>query len=127
MPKWLAWFITFNFVNIAWVFFRAKDFNDALKVLKGMFSGDIVLPQVLAGKLSFLHAYGIEFASIASVTPFSILFIGAGLILVLFTKNSLEYLQSEVVSTSKMLYAAVLFAISVLSFYKVSEFIYFNF
>ena len=22
--SWLAWFITFNFINIAWVFFRAK-------------------------------------------------------------------------------------------------------
>jgi len=25
MWTWLAWFITFNFVNIAWVFFRAKE------------------------------------------------------------------------------------------------------
>ena len=32
----LAWFITFNFVNIAWVFFRAKEWDDALKVLSGM-------------------------------------------------------------------------------------------
>ncbi len=36
MPKILAWFITFNFINLAWVFFRAKDLNSALKVLKGM-------------------------------------------------------------------------------------------
>ena len=33
----VAWFITFNFVNIAWVFFRAKEWEDAIKVLKGMF------------------------------------------------------------------------------------------
>ena len=37
MPKILAWFITFNFINIAWIFFRAKEWNDAIKVLKGMF------------------------------------------------------------------------------------------
>ncbi|WRE16963.1 peptidoglycan O-acetyltransferase [Helicobacter pylori] len=36
MPKILAWLITFNFINLAWVFFRAKDLNSALKVLKGM-------------------------------------------------------------------------------------------
>ena len=36
MPKILAWFITFNFVNIAWVFFRAKEWDDAIKVLQGM-------------------------------------------------------------------------------------------
>lgn len=37
MNSMLAWFITFNFVNIAWVFFRAKEWDDALKVLDGMF------------------------------------------------------------------------------------------
>ncbi len=37
MPKFLAWLITFNFINIAWVFFRAKEWNDAIKVLRGMF------------------------------------------------------------------------------------------
>ena len=36
MWTWLAWLITFNFVNIAWVFFRAKEWNDAVKVLAGM-------------------------------------------------------------------------------------------
>ena len=38
----LAWFITFNFVNIAWVFFRAKEWDDAIKVLKGMFTFDLI-------------------------------------------------------------------------------------
>lgn len=37
MKKWLAWFITFNFVNVAWVFFRANSFADAKKVLMSMF------------------------------------------------------------------------------------------
>jgi alginate O-acetyltransferase complex protein AlgI len=46
LNKILAWFITFNFVNIAWIFFRAKDFESAMKVLGGMFSLDnIVLPE----------------------------------------------------------------------------------
>jgi alginate O-acetyltransferase complex protein AlgI len=36
MPYWLGWLITFNFVNITWVFFRAKDLDTAMKVLKGM-------------------------------------------------------------------------------------------
>ncbi len=37
MNTFLAWFITFNFINIAWVFFRAVNFESAIKVLKGMF------------------------------------------------------------------------------------------
>ena len=36
MPNWLGWLITFNFVNIAFIFFRAKTLDDAVKVLKGM-------------------------------------------------------------------------------------------
>lgn len=36
MPDWLAWLLTFNFVNIGWVFFRAASFEDAFRVLKGM-------------------------------------------------------------------------------------------
>lgn len=36
LPNFVGWFITFNFVNVAWVFFRAKDMNSALKVLHGM-------------------------------------------------------------------------------------------
>ena len=36
LPTWLAWLITFQFVNLAWVFFRAETWDDALKVLSGM-------------------------------------------------------------------------------------------
>ena len=58
MNKFLAWFITFNFINITWVFFRAKEWDDALKVLKGMFGlSGIVLPNFLEAKLVFLSKY----------------------------------------------------------------------
>lgn len=41
--KIVAWFITFNFVNFSWVFFRAKDWDDAFKVLNGMFDFQITV------------------------------------------------------------------------------------
>lgn len=37
MPNWLGWFLTFNFVNITWVFFRAPDFDSAMTMLMAMF------------------------------------------------------------------------------------------
>jgi D-alanyl-lipoteichoic acid acyltransferase DltB (MBOAT superfamily) len=37
LNKFLAWFITFNFINLSWVFFRAKSFDSAQKVLSAMF------------------------------------------------------------------------------------------
>jgi len=39
-----AWSITFNFINITWVFFSAKEWDDAMKIPSGMFTGTLVLP-----------------------------------------------------------------------------------
>jgi len=38
LNKFFAWFITFNFVNIAWIFFRADSFHDAYAVIHKMFN-----------------------------------------------------------------------------------------
>lgn len=37
LNKFFAWFITFNFVNFAWIFFRAKSMHDAGEVIYKMF------------------------------------------------------------------------------------------
>lgn len=47
MPKWFAWFITFNFINVTWIFFRAESWFDALKVLQGMFGFSLNVSQNL--------------------------------------------------------------------------------
>ncbi len=129
MPLVAAWFLTFNFVNIAWVFFRAKDFDDALKVLEGMFFGKLVLPAALSQKLAFLHGYGIEFGSYlealnAGIPALVYLLLGFGV--VLLAKNSTQ-LISKKIGYIQMAYASVLFLVSALSLNKISEFIYFNF
>lgn len=36
LPKFIGWFITMNLVNIFWIFFRAINLQDAVKVIKGM-------------------------------------------------------------------------------------------
>ena len=36
MPKVMAWLLTFNFINISWIFFRANTLDDALRVIRGM-------------------------------------------------------------------------------------------
>lgn len=35
-PQWFNWLLTFNAVNIAWVFFRAESFKDAVNILTAM-------------------------------------------------------------------------------------------
>ncbi|MGJ0322691.1 MBOAT family O-acyltransferase [Aliarcobacter cryaerophilus] len=134
MNKILAWFITFNFINITWIFFRAKDFESAIKVLGSMFSLDnVVLPNPLVTKLGYLKDFGIEFGGfIANIdndggkTLIPMIFFA--FILVLFFKNSMEKMVGFKPSYLKLIY--LLFVLS-LSFYLMiavkTEFLYFNF
>ena len=68
LNKIIAWFITFNFINVTFVFFRANDMSDAIKVLYGM----------------------IGVNGITSVNPIIIAGIIIPFILVLFMKNTYE-------------------------------------
>ena len=131
MNKILAWFITFNFINIAWIFFRAKDWDDALKVLQGMFGlSGIVLPNFLLVKLGFLTKYGVGFDNFIERVgdKSTILFLLLGFILILAFKNSIEKMISFQPSYQKII---KLMFILLLSFYSMiavkTEFLYFNF
>ena len=131
MNKILAWFITFNFINITWVFFRAKEWSDALKVLKGMFGlSGIVLPNFLLAKLGFLTKYGVGFDNFIERVgdKSTILFLLFGFILILAFKNSIEKMISFQPSYQKII---KLIFILLLSFYSMiavkTEFLYFNF
>jgi D-alanyl-lipoteichoic acid acyltransferase DltB (MBOAT superfamily) len=132
MWGWLGWLITFNFVNIAWVFFRAKDFEAVKKVLGGMVgAGGVVLPDKLAGKLAFLARYGVEFGGqwlkSAGVNGVKELLLIVGM--VVFTvvmKNSMEWSKSTS-AVKAALMSFFLWFYSLHSIEKVSEFLYFNF
>ena len=126
----LAWFITFNFVNIAWIFFRAKEWDDAIKVLKGMFGmSGLQLHPIFASKLAFLEKYGVIFEPFDTIqlplseTPFFLL----AFILVLFFKNSMEKWKDFELNYKTLFLAFFCFSMGILSLNKVSEFLYFNF
>jgi D-alanyl-lipoteichoic acid acyltransferase DltB (MBOAT superfamily) len=131
MNTLLAWFITFNFVNIGWVFFRATTFDDAIKVLKGMFGMDaIVLPNALASKLAFLKHYGIEFGSFVNAINgdlYTLIWVMAGFVMILLFKNSIELSRGFTVNRKYFLFTVCLFFGTVAYIGKVSEFLYFNF
>lgn len=132
MHAFVAWFITFNFINVTWVFFRAREWDDALKVLKGMVSVDqIYFPAVLSGKLHFMENYGINFSNAwakqIGADFVSFIWLIIGLVLVLFFKNSNEMAHNFKVSYRTVWFSAIAFVVSILSLNKVSEFLYFNF
>ncbi|MDA4840960.1 MBOAT family O-acyltransferase [Enterobacter hormaechei] len=39
MPSAVGWFVTFNYVNITWIFFRTDNLQDAFNLLNKMFAG----------------------------------------------------------------------------------------
>ena len=112
---WLAWLITFNFINIAWVFFRAEKWDDAIKVLGGMFG----LTNIGFNNIT---------QHIGGDTKLILIYLLTGLIVVLALKNTSKYLNQKM-SLSLMIIAAILFVYSMLkSLTSSSEvFLYFNF
>ncbi len=126
----LAWFVTFNFINITWVFFRAKEWDDAIKVLKGMFTGALILPLEWKEKLNFLSGDDVQFGHwLQSISrdQYTIYWVLVGLFVTVVLKNSNELAKRFKPSVLTALYAAILFLVSASSLSKLSEFLYFNF
>jgi len=107
LPVWLAWLLTFTFVNVAWVFFRAASVADAWTLLEGM-----------AGSRGM---------GTLSASPLEIATLLLGLWLVVSGANSNSIAQARPLTARNMVFAAVLLAAGVLSLGQTSTFIYFNF
>lgn len=127
----VAWFITINFVNIANVFFRAKELDDAIKVLSSMFSlNNIVLPVFLSSKLAFLNQFDIEFGNWTKNidgSNWTVVYILFGFILISSFKNSMQKLNEFKANYKTVLLALMTFYFAIISLNKPTEFLYFNF
>jgi alginate O-acetyltransferase complex protein AlgI len=131
MPGYLAWFVTFNFVNIAWVFFRANEWDDAIKVLRGM-SGTtgISVYYKLEDMLPFLGQYEVSFGDVFTGMQGSnstVTWLIVCLLLVFIPANSNEIKDRLVLTNRTILFTVVLFVTSIFSLTRLSEFLYFNF
>jgi alginate O-acetyltransferase complex protein AlgI len=134
LNKVIAWFLTFNFINIAWVFFRAPSLNDAGKILKGMAGlNGILVSSNLAGNPFWqnMTAIGIRFGEWRANLPhaeapvyfFCILLIP----FVLITKNSNELLQRFQPNWKTALAVSLMMVVGLLLLNETSSFLYFNF
>ncbi len=132
MNKYLSWFITFQFINIAWVFFRANSWADAIKVLKGMAGlTGFYIPESYARLFNLQTVEGINDLSIVTATGGSltniILLIFAGIMVTLLFKNSTQLMEQIKPTWFWGFFVALLYFVSIFSMAKVSEFLYFNF
>jgi alginate O-acetyltransferase complex protein AlgI len=127
----LAWAITFNFVNVAWVFFRAKTWDDALKVISGMLGlNGIVLPDSLLNYLFVLKNYGIIFGKFLvniNSGKESLVMLIVLLPVTLFAKNSMEIANHIKPNMKYSIILCVMAIVSILFLNRTSEFLYFRF
>jgi len=126
-------FLTFIYVTIAWVFFRANTISDAALLFKRMFSGGI-------------RPYYSDFANyfrldeiwyVFKLTPivnFNFawdlcmwLFLAFSIVIVFFGKSAMNYAKECKIGIGTTLLTAVLLVWCVLSFGGVSTFLYMNF
>ncbi len=130
LPNWLAWFLTFNFVNVAWVFFRAKSWHDAIKVISAMFGlNGLSLPSDWFGVFSFLPRWGISLAPWKTLMEGSrdtFLYAFAALLVTFLARNSNE-LAARFKPDWKSLIYVVAGTYAILNMSKMTEFLYFNF
>jgi alginate O-acetyltransferase complex protein AlgI len=134
---WLAWLITFNFVNIAWVFFRAKEWEDAVKVLSGMVG--LSQNEDFGFSLKFIDTISMwinyPLYDLLPYTTKKTIFYEASLIycliailVVLKMKNSGYYLNKNI-NLRLMVIGSIAFSYSIIqSFFTTTKvFLYFNF
>jgi alginate O-acetyltransferase complex protein AlgI len=131
IPGFLAWLITFNFVNAAWIFFRAKTFGDAMKVLKGMIGmNGVVLPESLGEGLRGFQHYGVKFGQwLVNIkgNEKTIILIGIFLLISLLSRNSNEMVVRFKPNFLHLVFICAVAVISILYLGRYSEFLYFRF
>lgn len=136
VPACLKWLVTFAFINVTWIYFRAGSISQANNMLQQIFSlrltpvapdmvavslpAELKLIQYLLGILAPAYAYQITLILL-------LLLLAVCLFIVLCTRNVQERLASF--SPDKKTAAAVIFLLvwSVMSLSSVSTFLYVNF
>lgn len=107
MWNWVGWLITFNFVNITWIFFRAENWKMAQNVFFPMIT---------------LHQETFQSDSVKKLVL--IVFV---ILLLIWLKNSQVWAIKIKNNWVFRLMIGGMLGISIIMLNKISEFIYFNF
>lgn len=134
IPKAINWFITFTFINLGFVFFRAASIEQAFAFIARLFDFDfssisysvytsLQLTEVMMplSKLPFIGRY------IYAPGVMTALFLAFGMVMVLVPQNAYEKMLKLQPRVWPLLGCAVLLVWCIFSFGSVSAFLYFNF
>ena len=125
--------LTFIYVTVAWVFFRASSISDAITLLTRVFTGG---SRRISTNISACFQLD-ELWYVIKVTPFMkfgfvwnicmwIFLIGSAII-IFFSKNAIEITKNCKIGVKTTLLTALLLVWSIVSFAGVSTFLYMNF
>lgn len=128
-PKWIAWLLTFNFINITFVVFRAKSLSEAGHVLKGMMGlNGVVVPKIGLKSVGLLKDYGFKLGSYLYPNDYFFVIMLLGTFWVLYKfKNSSELEKNFKPQTKVAFACGIAFALCLFGMNRITEFIYFNF
>ncbi len=135
-PRAIRWFLTFAFVNLAWVFFRADDTTVALDMLGQLFTGGFVplnsalIAACIPTECQLLQWFILKIApdfTYYSGCAIWIVLVALSIYLAAFSKNVRQRCEAFTASRKKIAVTVILLAWSVLSLSEVAEFIYVNF
>ncbi|WP_223554726.1 MBOAT family O-acyltransferase [Lysinibacillus sphaericus] len=133
LPYLLSWFITFQFVNIAWVYFRATSLEQANTIISKMFTPNMesITSFFTEPLTNFAQA---EAFSVMGLTLSDPIVIVVGLLITLvfaFTAlNSIQLMDKMKFNWGAIIYMQCMIALVLISIYymqKNSIFLYFNF
>ena len=132
LPFVLRWGLTFLFVNIAWVFFRAPDCTGALELLGRAVTGGFAKPAAWLLEGLFAEETSAVQMLIPAFTPWKnilrvVLLYGAGMVAVLWPRNTISRMDSFRPTLWRAAGLTVVMVWSVLSFTGITTFIYSNF
>jgi D-alanyl-lipoteichoic acid acyltransferase DltB (MBOAT superfamily) len=129
LPKVVSWAITFLYVNFAWVFFRANNFKDAIKVFRGMLNYETIelssFPRDYFSTLSNSELFLETFSTLFTGNEGSIVYVLIGIMVCVAFNNSLEIIKKLNLWWAVGTALIAVFSLMLLS--KENPFIYFEF
>ncbi len=122
MSRLAGWFVTFSFIHLTFVMFRAKSVEDAFSVYKAMFGGNGV------GSLEAILEMSRNPVTIALEKPIEfIVLIVVTVSVTFFARNAVQIMEHKKRTAGLAVFAGLLFFYGISHLQEVSEFLYFNF
>lgn len=118
LPNWFRFILTFGFINLFWILFRAETFLDAINILKRILHGGVgfLKEDMLNAMFSYLPYNAYAFLALLFSVILSTLFV-----------NTRQIVDKKIIKPSYVILLGILFLCSVISLSDVSAFLYFNF